>query len=113
MVVTFCVTSLLTSGCQTVGKTLSTTAVTVDSAMQGWATYVALGQANLEQELNVRNAYSKYQASMRLAKDAYLTAEETGNEAVFERAALVLEANAQALLALIQMFQTSTAPTVR
>lgn len=111
--ITLIAACLLFVGCQTVSKTLSSTAVTVDAAMQGWATYVALGQANLEQELSVRNAYGKYQASMRLAKDAYLTSVETGDDAIFDRAARILEANAQSLLALIQMFQTSTAPTVR
>ncbi len=102
---------LMFTGCQTVGKTLASTAVTVDAAMQGWATYVAMGNATAPQELQVKTAYLKYQASMKIAKDAYLAAETSGEDSIFDTAALVLENNAQALIALIQIFQQTTTVT--
>lgn len=93
------------TGCQNVGKTLSTTAVSVDAAMQGWAQYVVTGNATAEQEAQVKGAYSKYQVSMKVARDAYVTASTVGDKSIYEQAALVLRNNKAALLSLISVFQ--------
>jgi len=108
------VSVVLITGCANVGKSLATTAVTVDSAMQGWATYVALGNATEEQEAQVKTAYAKYQASMRIARDAYVAAATAGNKDLYTSAAEVLEANQFALLSMLSFFQTAqTTPQVK
>lgn len=71
----------LITGCATqsslqtkAGKFLTSTAVTVDAAMKGWATYVVLHNTPQEQQTGVRNAYATYQAAMMVATNAYTQA---------------------------------------
>ena len=93
----------------TAGRLLSTTALTVDGAMQGWAMWVAEGQASVEQGVQVKTAYVKYQASMKVAKSAYATLVLNGDKSAWEQAALVLQANEAALLTLTKSFMTGGA----
>lgn len=80
----FALTACQTSK-QVAGKTLVTTAMTVDKAMKGWATWVSVQRNNpavdqlklLNKENLVRNAYEKYQASIEMARKAYLTMNAT------------------------------------
>lgn len=101
----------LLTGCtslqSTAGKTLASTALTVDAAMQGWAAWVDKGQAAPDQQQNVRDVYAKYQASMDIAKTAYQTAVATGDQSGWLQAQRILQMNQAALLNLIQTFQTS------
>lgn len=53
------------------GKLLASTAQSADAAMKGWAAYVADGHAAPAQEAKVMAAYQKYQAAMRVAREAY------------------------------------------
>jgi hypothetical protein len=108
LVITLAVCALLTQGCQTPGKVLASTAVTVDASMRAWSSYVNSGNATDDQQNKVRVAYSKYQASMKVAKDAFITANETGNKDPYVLATTVLENNAAAIVNLIQMFQMTT-----
>lgn len=104
---------LLAPGCvtQTPGRVLATTVQTVDAAMQGWATWVALGHATSEQELAVRGAYDRYQAFQRAAEAAYVAAAKTSDPSVFQRAAAALKAAQDDLLYLLAKFQPTTPPS--
>ena len=103
----------LLSGCATMtstaGRVLATTAVAVDGAMQGWAMWVAEGQASAAQEAQVRGAYVKYQASMKVALSAYRTMTLNGEKAGWDQVAAVLEANQAALIGLTKSFMTGGA----
>lgn len=90
----------------TAGKLLSSTAITVDGAMQGWAMWVAEGQATMEQGVQVKQAYVKYQASMKVAKAAYGTLVLNGDKSAWDQASAVLQANETALLGLTKSFMT-------
>lgn len=72
--------------------------------MQGWAVWVAQGQATAEQEAKVKSAYMKYQASMSMALAAYNSVAATGDKTVWEQASLVLTDNKAALLAMVATF---------
>lgn len=100
---------LLAPGCvtQTPGRVLATTVATVDAAMQGWATWVALGHATSEQELAVRAAYERYQALQHAAEAAYVAAAKTSDPSVFQRASAALTAAQGDLLYLLAKFTPS------
>lgn len=53
------------------GRFLATTAITVDTAMKGWAGYVVLHNLAETNQIGIRNAYVDYQAAMVLATNAY------------------------------------------
>lgn len=55
------------------GKTLSSTAITVDAAMKGWASYVVLNNVPADKQMPVRVAYGQYQTAMAAARDAYVS----------------------------------------
>ena len=105
----------LLSGCITFqdssGKLLASTVQTVDAAMKGWATYVALGGATPQQEAAVKASYEKYQAVERIAERAYIDAALTGNQDGFTIAAKVLEGARLNLLLLIQQFNNPKGQT--
>jgi len=96
---------------QLAGKSLSSAAISVDSAMKGWAAWVNVQRANpnadqdqlLRNEGKVRTAFDNYVASQVIAKELYLTAvnNPTMGFALFETALTVLKKNEQALLNLI------------
>jgi hypothetical protein len=98
----------LCAGCatfnSTAGKLLVSTALTVDAAMQGWAQWVIAGQSNPDQELKVKAAYIKYQASMQIAQAAYQTMVVSNDKTYWDKAAEALTSNRVALLALISSF---------
>jgi hypothetical protein len=107
IVALFCVACASTLS--TTGKLLGSTATTVDEGMKGWATYVVLNKPPIQQENAVRDAYSKYQASMLTAKIAYATAAaEPTNTAPLDIALKTLDASRIQLLLLIQSFSSMT-----
>jgi hypothetical protein len=55
-----------------------TTVVTVDAAMSEWGAYVAIKHPGTNQELAVKSAYEKYQASMAVVTDAGAAYAATG-----------------------------------
>lgn len=55
------------------GKVLSSTALTVDAAMKGWASYVVLNNVPADKQMPVRVAYGQYQTAMAAARDAYVS----------------------------------------
>lgn len=76
--------------------------ITVDAAMQAWGEFVRAGKATVDQRVQVRAAYQKYQASMLIAEkvavsvltapeqqSAYITALNTASQVSIELIALV------------------------
>lgn len=92
------------TGCETQnasGRLLASTAITVDSAMQGWGEYVRAGQATAKDEAVVKAAYVKYQACMGAAKAAYEHGAGSGEHGAgntWEAAARALRVSRQELL---------------
>lgn len=101
--------ALMTTGtaCQNLEKnayrTIGTTAVLVDGAMNGWGDYVRAGKASAEDEAAVKATYQKYQRSMatlRSAVVAYKTAPE--GQAALETALQAVSAASGELILLIE-----------
>lgn len=76
--------------------------ITVDAAMQSWGEWVRANKATVEQRVQVRAAYQKYQAAMAIAEKvaisvltapeqqaAYITALNTASQVSVELIALV------------------------
>lgn len=66
---------ILTQGCKSTPQsvayqTAATTRVSVDTAMHLWGKWVESGQSTVDQEVKVRDAFRKYQASMLVVCDA-------------------------------------------
>lgn len=107
------IAALLFTGCHTQdvpGRLLTTTVQTVDGAMQGWGSYVALGKATAEQETTVRAAYSKYQSAEAAAEAAYVASAKTGDASVWQRASDALRASQGALITLVNQFTQGKTP---
>jgi hypothetical protein len=85
--VSLCAGFFLVSGCGTTPQQASyqaagTTVTTVDAAMTAWGDYVKQYHPPVAQELQVKAAYEKYQASMVLLVDAtqiYVTLSGSGS----------------------------------
>lgn len=106
--VSFAIALFFTAGCVSqnpAGRLLASTVQSVDAAMQGWSTYVALGNATVDQETAVRSSYAKYQATVAAAEVAYVAAAKLGDESAWQRAANALRASQRDLLTLIATFQ--------
>lgn len=102
------------TGCSTpnaAGRVLSSTALTVDSAMQGWGAWVRAGQATPADEAAVKRAYEVYQASMQVARRAYAAYYNTGDRTIWETAATQLETNRDLLLSIVQQLQQPPIPS--
>jgi len=99
--------SSLVVGCKTTpqttaGKLLASTAMTVDSTMKGWATYVAANHVPDEKQKSVKDAYQKYQLAMSVAAISYGTMANGTNN--WESASKALTASSTALTTLITSF---------
>lgn len=92
-------------GCATwqdsAGKTLATTAQTVDSAMKGWALYAVRVNPPVTEQIKVRSAYGQYTNSFDVALKAYNLAVLTTNQNVWQASSSVLTASQTALLSLL------------
>ena len=71
---------------------MASTVQTVDAAMKGWATFVAIGGATAQQEASVKAVYEKYQACQRVAEKAYVAAAVSGDRNSFTVAADAMRA---------------------
>lgn len=85
-------------------KVVGTVTTTVDAAMNGWGAYVRSGKATIEQRNDVRNAYLKYQAAMRIAEQATVTALSNTNAPSYQVALNAASAASVDLIALIESF---------
>lgn len=92
------------------GKLLASTAVAVDSAMQGWAVWVVDGKATAGDEAKVKLAYIKYQLAMKGASEAYMASVKLGDESIWKRAVAGLMASHDELVALIQNITGKSLP---
>ena len=75
LLATFLPIGFIISGCKSTPQEItfqaaSTTVVGVDTAMNLWGSYVAQAHPGTNQEMIVKNAYEKYQASMAAVCDA-------------------------------------------
>ena len=82
IIVTICIISLcLGEGCKSTEQvayhSIGTISFTVDKAMLAWGDYVRSGKAKPEEEIVIRDAYEKYQASMKVAKVTILSMKNT------------------------------------
>lgn len=117
ILITALVLSVFTHGCasltpyQAAGKTLASTAVTVDKAMQGWARWVVMQRANpasdkatlAASEAKVRVLYGNYQHAMEVARLAYAAMPEDSQSTPAITSALTAVAACQSeLLVLVQ-----------
>lgn len=99
--------ALGTVGCQTVTpeqaayRTLGTIAQSVDSGMKAFGEWVALGKATAADVEKAKALYTKYQAAMRVAKDAALTVKQDPQAGTWDIALTTVEAAAGDLLTLI------------
>lgn len=92
------------------GKTLSSTALTVDAAMKGWAAYVVTANVPPDKQMPVRVAYGQYQTAMLAARDAYVTLMTANNQSVWTTAEQALTAASANLTKLIQQITTKGTP---
>src|SRR5690349_16975948 len=87
-------------------KVLTSTALTVDAAMKGWAAYVVAGGATPQEEQNVKAAYSQYQIAMMVAQKSYVAAVNSNDQTGWTQARLTLSSSSAQLTTLIQRYQT-------
>ncbi len=101
-------TTMFLSGCagwqQDGGKTLATVAVTVDSAMKGWATYCATHDVPQDEHGAVRNSYIRYQIAMKSASEAYQAAVMLKDKSAWQQVQGALLASKDDIVTLIKTF---------
>lgn len=106
----------LNAGCATpelaAYRTLGTTTVLVNAAMNGWGDYVRAGLATPDDQIRVRGAYEKYQASMRVAKSVALAMKDSGaiNDPVWMQVVNAVTKSANDVINLIAKFVPSVKP---
>lgn len=105
---TLCLTLAL-CGCaswqSTSGKVLTSSALTVDATMKGWAKWSATHPVSEQTHASVRGAYEKYQAAMAVAVEAYADAVNSGERTAWGNAREALELALSALTTLTQSSQ--------
>lgn len=83
------------------GKSLASISTSVDAAMKGWATYVAINKLPEAKQVKVREAYEQYQFAMFAAEQMYLSLVKTGDRSGWAKASEALVSSQGALLLLI------------
>ena len=89
------------------GKTLASTAMTVDAAMKAWSKYVDKNGVDPARNLAVKTAYIRYQAAMQTASMVYVHLSQSKDQSQWVDAAANLLRDSQAVVKLIKAF-TST-----
>lgn len=82
-------------------KLLTSTALTVDATMKGWATYVVQNNISDVQQAPVKKAYSQYQIAMGGAQAAYTALIANGDKNAWQQASAMLTASSSALTQLV------------
>lgn len=85
----------------TAAKLLTSTALTVDATMKGWATYVVQNNVSDAQQAPVKAAYSKYQIAMTAAQAAYTALVANGDKNAWQQASAALTAASSGLTQLV------------
>lgn len=91
---------------QAAGKTLVTTAQSVDAAMKGWAMYVVMSNPPTNQQAEIKAAYIRYQASFDAALKAYNVTVVTKDQGPWQAASAALLSAQTSLLSIITAFNT-------
>lgn len=93
-------------------RALGTTAVLVNAAMNGWGDYVRAGLATPDDQIRVRGAYEKYQASMKVAKSVALAMKDSGaiNDPVWLTVVNAVTSSANDVINLVAKFVPSIKP---
>lgn len=93
-------------------RTIGTIAHTVDVTMKSWGDYVATGQASASDEVQVKGAYTKYQAAMHAAKSvvASVGSQPEGESAISVAMSALSDASGD-LVAMINEFIPKKEPT--
>ena len=88
---------------QTAYRIVGSTVTLVDTSMNIWGDYVRAGKATNAQQAQVRAIYEKYQAAMRVVKDAVLSLKttSTADQAVWLNVTSAMDATANDLVILI------------
>lgn len=112
IVLSLLVSAVLTFGCATTqldrtAKTLATTVQTVDLAMQGYATAVALDAVSLADQAKVEKLYGSYQGAVAIVEVAITTAIKSGHQGNLAATREALTAARDPLLAFLARFTTS------
>lgn len=79
-------------------RSIGTIATSVDQGMKAFGEWVALGQAQQSDVDKARDLYGKYQAAMRIAKDAALTVKQNPQAGDWDLVLKATEASAADLL---------------
>jgi hypothetical protein len=83
-----------------------TLSLSVDAAMKSWGEWVRAGKATVEQRIEVRGRYAQYQAAMRTAEAAAVSAVGApANQAAYTTALNAAVAASVDLIALVQTFK--------
>jgi hypothetical protein len=90
---------------QTAYRTIGVITASVDGAMNGWGDYVRSGAATADEQARVRQAYERYQATMRLARIAVTTQKtQPAGASTLDTALNTAQAASGQLIAVIQQF---------
>ena len=85
-------------------RTLGTTVTIVDGAMNGWGDWVRAGRPSASEQEAVRHAYERYQAAMRIARNAVVAAKTAPDGSTARETALrAVEASQAGLVNLINL----------
>ena len=107
--------ALLAAGCTTTpqdaaGKTLITIQQTVDQTLKGWAKWVVLHENTTRPvaeatQARVQGAYEKYQAAMKVARTAYVSATSTNDPNALASALAAVTAAQAEIVQLVALLQ--------
>ena len=86
------------------GKTLASTAITVDAAMKGWAKWADQNGRDPARDLSVRTAYVRYQMAMQVASSAYVRLAQSQDRSQWNTASANLLKESAAVLDIIKAF---------
>lgn len=82
-------------------RSLGTIATSVDQGMKAWGEWVAMGKATAADVEKSKQLYEKYQAAMRVARDAALTVKQNPEAGTWNIALTTVEAAAGDLLSFV------------
>lgn len=84
-------------------RVIGSIVVTVDGTMNGWGDYVRAGLSTPDEEAQVKAAYERYQATMRLARVTIATANaQPDGSSKIDTALATIQASSGQLIAIIQ-----------
>lgn len=114
LIITFAVMVLLCgckSGPEVVAyKTIGTIALSVNGAKHAYETYRAAGKVTVEQDLQVRSLYLKYQGAMKVAEDLQKSVKTNGDKALYDQIVASVNAVSSDFMAAVALYVPSSKP---